>query len=97
MQEKGFKQGIEFTFPNPETGGEMSIYCEKVRHPSKIIGVGNSIDSAIESAQKKVNHIIRYGEYDHVTYGGGSLVLRNGALFYAIPDVTLYRGTIIWH
>ena len=84
-----------FTFPNPETGGEMTIYCEKVRHPSKIIGVGNSIDSAIEEAEKQVDKILRFGNYQHSTYGEGSLILRNGALFYCVPDVTLYRGTII--
>ncbi len=96
MQEREFRQNIEFTFPNPKTGGEMTIYCDKVRHPSKIIGVGNSIDSAIESAQKQVERIIQDGNYNHVTYGKGTLVLRNGALFYTIPDVTLYRGTVIW-
>lgn len=88
-------QQREVTFPNPETGGEKTLYYRKTRRPSKIIGVGNSIDTAIEDAEKKIKHITRFGDYQHVEYGKGSLVLRNGAVFYCIPDVTLYRGTVI--
>jgi hypothetical protein len=87
----------EFTFPNPETGGELTVFADKIRHPSKIIGVGTSIDDAIVHATNQINHIIRYGKYDHVEYGKGNLVIRNGDLFYCVPDVTLYRGTVIWH
>jgi hypothetical protein len=91
MQEKK-----EFTFPSPETGGEMTIYCKKVRHPS-IIGIGTSIDSAMESIEKQVEHIMRYGDYQHSTYGEGRIVVTNGAVFYATRDVTLYRGKVVFH
>ncbi|UCD02690.1 MAG: hypothetical protein JSV63_02780 [Candidatus Aenigmatarchaeota archaeon] len=90
------KEKMEFTFPSPETEGEMTIYCEKLRHPS-IIGVGKSIDEAMESIEKQVKHIMRYGDYQHATYGEGRMIVSMGALFYATRDVTLYRGNVVFH
>ena len=90
------KKEKEFNFFDAMMHKEITIYCEKIRHPSKVIGVGDTIESAVADAKKQADRILRFGNYQHIAYEKGGLVLRNNSLFYHIPNITLYRGEIIY-
>jgi len=82
----------EFTFEDLD-GTKTTIYPTKIRHPSMII-TGISIKSMLEESDHKLKHMMRYGNYDYITYDKGSLILKNESIFYLIPSVTLYRGNV---
>ena len=66
---------------------------QKTRHAT-VIGVGGSIEEACLLAEEQIEHTLRFSPYDEAIYGNGSLVVRNGANFYAIPDVALVKGYV---
>jgi hypothetical protein len=71
---------------------ELELVCTYERRREKgIVGTGRNPREAIENSELRAEKLLGRTDYDLIMYGRPNLVIRNGAVNYAIRDVTLVK------